>query len=44
MQVLIAQWVVPTLKGLVDAELVGELQWRGLTRPVKAYNIVGLKA
>ncbi len=44
MQVLIAQWVVPTLKGLVDAEPVGELHVRGLTRPVKACNIVGLKA
>ncbi len=44
MQVLIAQWVVPTLKGLVDAEPVGALHVRGLTRPVKACNIVGLKA
>ncbi len=44
MQILIAQRALPTLEGLVDAEPVGELHLRGLTRPVKAYNIVGLKA
>ncbi len=44
MLILIAQGVVPTLEGLVDAEPGGELHVRGLTRPVKACNIVGLKA
>ena len=43
MQILIAHRLLPKLDGLVETEPVGELELKGLTRPVKAYNIVRVK-
>jgi class 3 adenylate cyclase len=42
-QILVSQRVHAALEDVVAAELVGELQLRGFARPVRAYNVVGLR-
>jgi adenylate cyclase len=42
-QILISRRMVGTVEDLVDAEPVGELQLKGFTRPVTAFNVVRLK-
>jgi class 3 adenylate cyclase len=41
-QILISQRAAAMIEGLVEADPVGELQIKGLSRPVAAANIVGL--
>ena len=43
-QILISQRVHAAAEHLVKAELVGELELRGLSRPSRAYNVLGLDA
>jgi adenylate cyclase len=42
-QILVSQRVHAALEDVVAAELVGELQLRGFARPVRAYNVLGLR-
>jgi class 3 adenylate cyclase len=42
-QILISRRMIGTVEDLVDAEPVGELQLKGFTRPVTAFNVVRLK-
>jgi adenylate cyclase len=42
-QILVAQRVYSVVEPLVEAEMVGELTLKGFSRPVLAYNIIGLK-
>jgi class 3 adenylate cyclase len=42
-QVLVTSRVAAAVEGLVDAEEVGALSLRGLTRPVPTLNVVGLR-
>jgi len=42
-QILVSQRVRAALDGVADVETVGELALRGFTRPVRAYNVVGLE-
>jgi adenylate cyclase len=41
-QILVSQRVYSTVESLVEAQMVGELSLKGFSRPVIAYNIVGL--
>ena len=43
-QVLISQRVVASLEDVIDVEPVGELQLKGLLKPVATFNLLGLKA
>jgi adenylate cyclase len=43
-QILIAQRVFGTVESLVDVEDLGGLILKGFSRPVPAYNVLGLKA
>jgi class 3 adenylate cyclase len=43
-QVLISQRVVASLEDVIDVEPVGELQLKGLLKPVPTFNLLGLKA
>ena len=43
-QILVTQRVYALVEDLVEAEAVGELPLKGFTRPVPAFNVVGLKA
>jgi adenylate cyclase len=40
-QILVSQRVYSSVEALVEAEAVGELSLKGLSRPVLAYNIIG---
>jgi class 3 adenylate cyclase len=42
-QILVSQRVHAAVEALAELELVGELTLRGLHRPVRTYNVVGLK-
>jgi adenylate cyclase len=42
-QILVTQRVYTLVEDLVEAEVVGELTLKGFTRPVPAFNVVGLK-
>jgi len=42
-QILLPQRLLGTIEHLVDVEYVGELELRGFHRPIKAYNVLGLK-
>ncbi|MGH7318471.1 MAG: response regulator [Candidatus Rokuibacteriota bacterium] len=42
-QILVSRRVLTTVEDLVDAEFVGELQLKGFSRPVSAFNLVKLK-
>jgi adenylate cyclase len=42
-QILVSQRVYSVVEPLVDAEMIGELRLKGFSRPVAAYNIIGLK-
>lgn len=42
-QILISQRVYSAVENVVDAEPLGDLPLKGFTKPVSAYNIVGLK-
>lgn len=42
-QILVPQRLVWTVEDIVDAEHVADFNLKGLTRPVTAYNILGLK-
>jgi class 3 adenylate cyclase/CheY-like chemotaxis protein len=41
-QILVSQRVYSVVEPLVEAEMVGELRLKGFSRPVAAYNIIGL--
>jgi adenylate cyclase len=41
-QILVSQRVYSVVEPLVEAEIVGELRLKGFSRPVAAYNIIGL--
>ena len=41
-QILISQRLYGKVEGRVNAEPVGELALKGLARPVKAYNVIGM--
>ena len=43
-QILISQRVFAAAEDIVTAELVGELELRGFSRPTRAYNVLGLDA
>jgi adenylate cyclase len=42
-QILVSQRVYSAIDQLVEAETVGQLSLKGFSRPVPAYNIIGLK-
>jgi class 3 adenylate cyclase len=42
-QILVSQRVYSAIDGLVEAETVGQLSLKGFSRPVLAYNIIGLR-
>ena len=42
-QILIAQRVLASVEDLVEVEPVGELQLKGMLKPVPAFNLLGLK-
>jgi class 3 adenylate cyclase len=42
-QILISQRVYGAVESLVETELVGDLQLKGFARPVRAFNVAGLK-
>jgi adenylate cyclase len=42
-QILVSQRVVGTTEEIAELEAVGELTLKGFQRPVKAYNVVGVK-
>ena len=42
-QVLVSQRMLGMVEDLVDAEPVGELALKGFSKPVTAFNLVGLK-
>jgi class 3 adenylate cyclase len=43
-QILIAQRVLASVEDLVEVEPVGELELKGMSKAVSAFNLVGLKA
>ena len=43
-QILVSQRLVGAVEALVEAELLGELSLKGFSKPVPAFNVVGLKA
>jgi adenylate cyclase len=43
-QILISQRVYAAAEDLVTAEPVGEVELRGIARPARVYNVVGLDA
>lgn len=43
-QILVSQMVVGMLEDVIEVESVGELTIKGLSRPVSASNVLGLKA
>jgi len=43
-QILIAQRVLASVEELVEVEAVGELELKGMSKAVSAFNLVGLKA
>lgn len=43
-QILVSQRAAAMVEGLVELESVGELQIKGLSRPVAASNVLGVKA
>ena len=43
-QVVVPQRFLSAVEGLVDTEFVGELNLKGIRRPVGAYNVLALKA
>src|SRR5206468_464813 len=43
-QVLLTQRVMTTVEALIEAEPVGDVSLKGLSRPVKVYNLVRLTA
>ena len=42
-QILLPQRLLGMIEHLVDVEYVGELALKGFHRPIKAYNVLGLK-
>jgi class 3 adenylate cyclase len=42
-QILIAQRVLGSVEDLVQVEAVGELQLKGMLKPIAAFNVLGLK-
>jgi adenylate cyclase len=42
-QILIAQRVLASVEDLVEVEPVGELQLKGMLKPIAAFNVLGLK-
>jgi class 3 adenylate cyclase/CheY-like chemotaxis protein len=42
-QILVSQRVYSAVEALVEAEMIGELQLKGFSRPVLVYNILGLQ-
>ena len=42
-QILLPQRLLGIIEHLVDVEYVGELVLKGFHRPIKAYNVLGLK-
>jgi class 3 adenylate cyclase len=42
-QILLPQRLLGMIEHLVDVEYVGELELKGFHRPIKAYNVLGLK-
>ena len=42
-QILISQRVYTALENLAEVESVGDLSLKGLSKPVPAHNVVGLK-
>jgi class 3 adenylate cyclase len=43
-QILLTQRVLTTVDALVEAEPVGDVSLKGITRPVKIFNLVTLKS
>jgi class 3 adenylate cyclase len=43
-QILVSQRVHVAVEEMVEAEPMGDLDLRGFTRPVTAFNVIGLKA
>ncbi len=43
-QILVSQRLLGAVEGLAEAESVGELSLKGFSKPVPAFNVVGLKA
>jgi adenylate cyclase len=43
-QILVHQRVVTTVEALIEAEPVGDVSLKGLSRPVKVFNLVRLTA
>ena len=43
-QILVSQRLLGAVEGLVEAEPVGELSLKGFSKPVPAFNVVGLRS
>jgi class 3 adenylate cyclase len=43
-QVLLSQRVLTAVEGLVEAEAVGDVSLKGISRPVKIFNLLRLKS
>ena len=43
-QILVSRRLLGAVEGLAEAEAVGELSLKGFSKPVPAFNVVGLKA
>ncbi|HLA79278.1 MAG TPA: adenylate/guanylate cyclase domain-containing response regulator, partial [Vicinamibacteria bacterium] len=43
-QVLLSQRVLTAVESLVDAEAVGDVSLKGISRPVKIFNLLRLKS
>ena len=43
-QILVSQRLLGAVEGLAEAESLGELSLKGFSKPVPAFNVVGLKA
>jgi adenylate cyclase len=43
-QILVSQRLLGVVEALAEAELIGELPLKGFSKPVPAFNVVGLAA